>query len=46
MGSGQGSVPLARSFAEDGRNVVLFERAKFGGTCAENLPILAQKFTE
>lgn len=34
IGSGQGAVPLAKSLAEDGRSVVLFERADWGGTCA------------
>lgn len=33
IGSGQGGVPLAAGFAEEGRQVVLFERARFGGTC-------------
>ncbi|MBK8905209.1 MAG: FAD-dependent oxidoreductase [Anaerolineaceae bacterium] len=33
IGSGQGGVPLAERLAEDGRKVVLFERAEWGGTC-------------
>lgn len=33
IGSGQGGVPLAKAFAEEGRRVLLFERAKYGGTC-------------
>lgn len=33
IGSGQGGVPLAVSYAQDGKRVVLFERAQFGGTC-------------
>ncbi len=33
IGSGQGGVPLAHAYAQDGRDVVLFERAQFGGTC-------------
>lgn len=33
IGSGQGGVPLAKAFAQEGRRVVLFERASYGGTC-------------
>lgn len=33
IGSGQGGVPLAASYAEEGRTVVLFERSAVGGTC-------------
>ncbi len=33
IGSGQGGVPLATGFAREGKKVVLFERARFGGTC-------------
>jgi pyruvate/2-oxoglutarate dehydrogenase complex dihydrolipoamide dehydrogenase (E3) component len=33
IGSGQGGVPLATALAGEGRHVVLFERAAFGGTC-------------
>ena len=33
IGSGQGGVPLAIAFAQEGRDVVLFERGAFGGTC-------------
>lgn len=33
IGSGQGGVPLAKAFAQEGRQVVLFERAGYGGTC-------------
>lgn len=33
IGSGQGGVPLAADFAQEGRKVVLFERGRFGGTC-------------
>src|SRR5690606_708564 len=33
IGSGQGGVPLAVSYAQEGKRVVLVERAQFGGTC-------------
>jgi pyruvate/2-oxoglutarate dehydrogenase complex dihydrolipoamide dehydrogenase (E3) component len=33
IGSGQGGVPLAVDFAKAGKNVVLFERGKLGGSC-------------
>lgn len=33
IGSGQGGVPLAEGLAKEGRQVVLFERDRFGGTC-------------
>ena len=33
IGSGQGGVPLAVSFARSGKHVVLFERGRVGGTC-------------
>jgi pyruvate/2-oxoglutarate dehydrogenase complex dihydrolipoamide dehydrogenase (E3) component len=33
IGSGQGGVPLAIALAQEGRSVMLFERAAFGGTC-------------
>ncbi len=33
IGSGQGGVPLAEHYARQGRNVVLFERAAWGGSC-------------
>ena len=33
IGSGQGGVPLAADLAMQGRDVVLFERAKLGGSC-------------
>ncbi|MBW4587714.1 FAD-dependent oxidoreductase [Aetokthonos hydrillicola Thurmond2011] len=33
IGSGQGGVPLAKDFAEEGRRVVLFERDALGGSC-------------
>jgi len=33
IGSGQGGVPLAADFAQEGKKVVLFERGRFGGTC-------------
>ena len=33
IGSGQGGVPLAVDFAQEGKKVVLFERGRFGGTC-------------
>lgn len=36
IGSGQGAVPLATSFAAEGQNVVLFERGRFGGTCVKS----------
>jgi pyruvate/2-oxoglutarate dehydrogenase complex dihydrolipoamide dehydrogenase (E3) component len=34
VGSGQGGVPLAIDLAAAGRSVVLFERGKLGGSCA------------
>ena len=33
IGSGQGGVPLAEKMAEDGKEVVVFERANWGGSC-------------
>jgi dihydrolipoamide dehydrogenase len=33
IGSGQGGVPLAKDFAEQGRRVILFERDALGGSC-------------
>lgn len=33
IGSGQGGVALATSYAQEGKRVVLFERAQLGGTC-------------
>ncbi|MDX1687103.1 MAG: FAD-dependent oxidoreductase [Candidatus Promineifilaceae bacterium] len=33
IGSGQGGVPLAQKLAQRGRDVVLFERGSFGGSC-------------
>jgi hypothetical protein len=33
IGSGQGGVPLAAKLAKNGRDVVLFERSVWGGTC-------------
>jgi dihydrolipoamide dehydrogenase len=33
IGSGQGGVPLAAAFAEQGMRVALFERGALGGTC-------------
>ncbi|MBB6096647.1 dihydrolipoamide dehydrogenase [Deinobacterium chartae] len=33
IGSGQGGVPLATALAERGQRVVLFERARLGGSC-------------
>ncbi|RIH82587.1 Mercuric reductase [Calidithermus terrae] len=33
IGSGQGGVPLAAEWAQQGRRVVLFERGALGGTC-------------
>lgn len=33
IGSGQGGVPLATKLAGKGRDVVLFERGQFGGSC-------------
>ena len=33
IGSGQGGVPLAVDLAEKGRNVAVFERDSWGGTC-------------
>ena len=36
IGSGQGGVPLARTYAKAGRHVVLFERSLVGGTCVNN----------
>jgi len=33
IGSGQGGVPLAAKLAEKGHDVVIFERANWGGTC-------------
>ena len=36
IGSGQGGVPLAEALAREGRTVVLFERAAFGGTCVNS----------
>lgn len=33
IGSGQGGVPLARTWAQEGKKVVLFERERWGGTC-------------
>ena len=33
IGSGQGGVPLAVEMAEKGRQVVIFERASWGGSC-------------
>lgn len=33
IGSGQGGVPLAVALAGEGKDVVLFERGAFGGTC-------------
>jgi dihydrolipoamide dehydrogenase len=34
IGSGQGGKPLAEFYALQGRHVVLFERGRMGGTCA------------
>ena len=33
VGAGQGGIPLAVDFANDGKRVVLFERKHIGGTC-------------
>lgn len=33
IGSGQGGIPLAADFANEGRKVVLFERDALGGSC-------------
>lgn len=33
IGSGQGGIPLATDFANEGRKVVLFERDALGGSC-------------
>ena len=33
IGSGQGGVPLAVDLARGGKNVVLFERGRLGGSC-------------
>lgn len=33
IGSGQGGVPLAEQLARDGRQVVMFERSNWGGSC-------------
>ncbi len=33
IGSGQGGVPLAKDFANEGRQVVVFERDALGGSC-------------
>jgi len=33
IGSGQGGIPLAESFAKDGKRVVLYERGRIGGSC-------------
>lgn len=33
IGSGQGGVPLATKLARKGREVIIFERAAWGGTC-------------
>lgn len=33
IGSGQGGVPLAKKLSQKGKQVVLFERAKLGGSC-------------
>ena len=33
IGSGQGGVPFAVEMASQDRNVVLFERSRFGGSC-------------
>ncbi|BAZ41578.1 FAD-dependent pyridine nucleotide-disulfide oxidoreductase [Calothrix sp. NIES-4101] len=33
IGSGQGGIPLAADFANEGRRVVLFERDALGGSC-------------
>jgi len=33
IGSGQGGIPLAADLAQEGRNVVLFERDALGGSC-------------
>ena len=33
IGSGQGGIPLASDFAQEGRKVVLFERDVLGGSC-------------
>ncbi|WP_375498481.1 dihydrolipoyl dehydrogenase family protein [uncultured Nostoc sp.] len=33
IGSGQGGIPLAADFADEGRKVVLFERDALGGSC-------------
>ena len=33
IGSGQGGVALAVTLAGEGKDVVLFERGAFGGTC-------------
>lgn len=33
IGSGQGGVPLAEALARDGRQVVMFERSAWGGSC-------------
>jgi pyruvate/2-oxoglutarate dehydrogenase complex dihydrolipoamide dehydrogenase (E3) component len=36
IGSGQGGVPLATKLAQQGRRVVVFERARPGGTCVNH----------
>lgn len=33
IGSGQGASPLARALVDEGREVVIFERDRWGGTC-------------
>lgn len=33
IGSGQGGVPFADDLAKDGKQVVLFERGRLGGSC-------------
>jgi len=33
IGSGQGGIPIAADFAQEGRKVVLFERDALGGSC-------------
>jgi pyruvate/2-oxoglutarate dehydrogenase complex dihydrolipoamide dehydrogenase (E3) component len=33
IGAGQGGIPLAKAFAQAGRNVALVEREHVGGTC-------------
>lgn len=33
IGSGQGGIPLARDFAQEGKRVVMFERDVLGGSC-------------